>query len=78
MGSSPGSSISILIGDIPLFRLDIPFNTIGDDTISIKYKFSNFGSISSVGYEGAFNPEVEGLSHGRGVYILIGISFYFD
>ena len=43
--------------DIPLFRLDIPFNRIGG-TITIQYKFWNFGFGSSAGRVGGKELEV--------------------
>ena len=43
--------------DIPSFRLDIPFNRIGGDTITIQYKFWNFGFGSSAGRVGGIEPE---------------------
>ena len=44
--------------DIPSFRLEILFNRIGGDTITIQYKFPDFGCGSSVGTEGDHQPSV--------------------
>ena len=60
--------------DSPSFRLDIPFNRIGGDTITIQYKFWNVGFGSSAGWEGGIVPEVLGSSPGCGNNVLIGIS----
>ena len=44
--------------DIPSFRLDIPYNRIGGDTITIQYKFWNYGFGSSAGSVGGKEPVV--------------------
>ena len=44
--------------DIPSFRLDIPFDRIGGDTITIQYKFWNFWFGSSAGSVEVYETEV--------------------
>ena len=44
--------------DIPSFRLDIPFNRIGGDTITNQYKLWSLGFDSSAGSVGVKEPEV--------------------
>ena len=64
--------------DIPSFRLEILFNRIGGDTITIQYKFSDLGCGSSVGYGGVHEPTVWGASLTCGNNVLIRISLLPD
>ena len=62
--------------DIPLFRLDIPFNTIGGDTINIQYKFLDTESSSSPYSESVYEPVVTGPNPGWNLYFNIDIPFF--